>query len=244
MPKANLPTLPASPAIPTPRPAAQSKPRLGLHEATIQAVRKARNIVTKPRPPPQPFEDPSSDEAEEAPIAEAVDPGSRSRGIASAALFRKEPTTSERPHTPQDDPKGVTDLDVAAEEVQEDVVGAEHHQFYMHTRRSLRGRRTTKGEHSGSKLHIVPAEEYFEMCDEDELFRDDDDTASMPVDKDTRKRSKIPRVDTPNNDRVEEIMDYDQMDIVETPLPRVRSKCYSWFTAHPHNLLAVTTRAR
>ena len=234
------PTLPQSPPMdpPSPSPAA---PRLAINKTALAAVTKARQAVATPaRQRRAPSE--SSDEATEAPAAEGVDLGSRAIGISSAALFGKErspprsPSKSATPddagpveatagHEPPEDPENAATVGRPAPE----IIGQEHLRLYMQMRRSMRGRRGLESEHTGAKFHIVPADIYFDLCDEDELFGgDDDDAASLPVIRHTGKSVRTPRKDTPHEPQMDDLLGFDPMDFEQPPTPRVRSK-----SSHP-----------
>ena len=235
--------------------------RLAVNKATIEAVSKVRTKLVQAQQKPKPVRrvpSESSEEAEEALPAEEVDIGSRTLGVSSAALYRKEQSPPKRPtkddEVPATTAQGVepeqsapleqvdqgeqpdqtkqTEAQLEPETIEQEpvepeaeVYGEEHRKFFMQTRRSLRGRRCRDGEHLGTKMHIEPPENFFDLCDEDEIWGkdDDDDAASLPV-RHSRKSVRTPRKDTPHEVVNDELMGFDPMDFEQSPSLRVRSK--------------------
>jgi hypothetical protein len=141
--------------------------------------RKTKHTLIKSKQPVNVSFLPSS-EAEEAPPHDEIDLCRRGASITRATL---------RPSNTS--PQVTSDCSEAkvSQFAPKEVYGYEHRAFFLGTKRSLRGRTTTDINHSGAKVHVTRPEEFYDMCDTDELFSDG--SSFTTAGKLTPKRAKI-----------------------------------------------------
>ena len=124
-------------------------------------------------------------------------------------------------------PEQPMDLQPTIEQPEPDYHAPEHRVFYMQMRRSLRGHQTAEGMYTGPKMHKPAYDVYFNICDEDALFHDDNEAASMPIDARRRKSTKRTRHDTVHEDIGTDNAAVEPMDFEDMLIPPVQGKSSS-----------------